>query len=166
AEAAAGAGAASASLLAARAEIDRSRREEADAAEAERRAIHELDGADRTRARIDTERTQREVELAAIRAEWSALHEQRALDVAHVAALEVRVPALEAEAAEAQSLFESRVLVQLDLDERASAVAAQRRDLELRAAQAAERRRVLEHRLTEIDDRLARDPERRAEAER
>ena len=87
-------------------------------------------------------------------------------DVERVAALEVRVPALEAEAAEAQSLFESRALVQLELDERATTVASQRRELDLRAAQTAERRRVLEHRLAEVDDRLARDPERRAEAER
>jgi chromosome segregation protein len=94
------------------------------------------------------------------------LHAQRARDVDGVAALEVRLPALEAEAAEAQSLFESRALVQLELDERATTVASQRRDLDLRTAQTVERRRVLEHRLAEVDDRLARDPERRAEAER
>ena len=121
---------------------------------------------ERARARVDAERTQREVEVSAIRAEWSALHEQRADDVEQLATLEVRVPALEAEAAEAQSLFESRALVQLELDERATTVASQRRELDLREAQAAERRRVLEHRLTEVDERLARDPERRAEAER
>jgi chromosome segregation protein len=158
--------AAAASLTASRADLERSRAAEADAAEAERRAIHELDGIERARARVDAERTQREVEVGGIRSEWSSLQEQRAQDVAQVATLEVRLPALEAEAAEAQSLFESRALVQLELDERATTVAQQRRDLDLRAAQAAERRAVLEHRLTEVDDRLARDPERRAEAER
>ena len=100
------------------------------------------------------------------RAEWSALHEQRADDVEHVAALEVRVPALEADAAEAQSLFESRALVQLELEERTTAVASQRRELDVREAAVDERRRVLAHRLAEVEDRLARDPERRAEAER
>jgi chromosome segregation protein len=115
---------------------------------------------------VHAERTQRDVELAAIAAEQDALETQRAVDVESIAALEVRVPALEAEAAEAQSLFASRALVQLELDERATTVGAQRRELELRTAQLAERRQVLEQRLAEVDDRLARDPDRRAEAER
>jgi chromosome segregation protein len=152
-------------LDAARGELDARRRDEAAATEAERRAVHELDGIERSRARVHAERAQREVELAGIAAEQEALQAQRATDVEGIAALEVRVPALEAEAAEAQSLFESRALVQLELDERATTVAGQRRDLDVRTAQLAERRRVLEHRLTEVDDRLARDPERRAEAE-
>ena len=77
------------------------------------------------------------------------------------------MPVLEAEAAEAQSLFESRALVQLELDERATTVGAVSVATSTSAAaQLAERRQVLEHRLTEVDDRLARDPERRAEAER
>ncbi len=105
------------------------------------------------------------MELAAIAAEQEALQAQREADVEGIAALEVRVPVLEADAAEAQSLFESRALVQLELDERATTVAGQRRELDVRAAQLAERRQVLEHRLAEVDDRLARDPERRAEAE-
>jgi chromosome segregation protein len=155
-----------ASLEGARADVDARRGEEASAADAERRAVHELDGIERSRARVEAERSQREVELAGIAAEREALEVQRAADVEGIAVLEVRVPALEAEAAEAQSLFESRALVQLELDERATTVGAQRRDLDVRAAQLAERRRVLEHRLTEVDDRLARDPERRAEAER
>jgi chromosome segregation protein len=153
-------------LATAHEELERRTVEEADAAELERRAVHELEGVDRARARVDAERMQREVEVSATRDEWSALHAQRASDVDGVAALEVRLPALEAEAAEAQSLFESRALVQLELDERATTVASQRRDLDVRAAQSVERRRVLEHRLAEVDDRLARDPERRAEAER
>jgi chromosome segregation protein len=153
-------------LDAARADLDARRRDEAAAAEAERRAVHELDGTERARARVHAERTQREVELAAVAAEQDALQAQREADVEGIAALEVRVPALEAEAAEAQSLFESRALVQLELDERATTVGAQRRDLDVRAAQLAERRTVLEGRLAEVDDRLARDPERRAEAER
>ena len=57
-------------------------------------------------------------------------------------------------------------LVELELDERAATVGAERRDVDLRAAQVTERRQVLEHRLGEVDERLARDPERRAEAER
>ena len=158
--------AAATALATAHEELERRTVEEADAAERERRAVHELEGVDRARARVDAERTQRAVEVSATRDEWSALHAQRARDVDGVAALEVRLPALEAEAAEAQSLFESRALVQLELDERATMVASQRRDLDLRAAQTVERRRVLEHRLAEVDDRLARDPERQAEAER
>ena len=158
--------AAATALATAHEELERRTVEEADAAERERRAVHELEGVDRARARVDAERTQRDVEVSATRDEWSALHAQRARDVDGVAALEVRLPALEAEAAEAQSLFESRALVQLELDERATTVASQRRDLDLRTAQTVERRRVLEHRLAEVDDRLARDPERRAEAER
>jgi chromosome segregation protein len=138
---------------------------EATAVEAERRAVRELDEIERALARIAGERRQREIEVEATRAEGSALHEQRATDVERVAALEVRLPALEAEAAEAQSLFESRALVKLELDERAATIGAQRRDVDVRAAQLAERRQVLEHRLGEVDDRLARDPERRAEAE-
>ncbi len=153
-------------LATAHEELERRTVEEAAAAEHERRAVHELEGVDRARARVDAERTQRDVEVAATRDEWSALHAQRARDVDGVAALEVRLPALEAEAAEAQSLFESRALVRLELDERATTVASQRRDLDVRTAQTVERRRVLEHRLAEVDDRLARDPERRAEAER
>lgn len=153
-------------LDAARIDLDARRREEAAAADAERRAIHELDGVERARARVHDECNQREVDVLAIAAEQEALLAQRAADVEGIAALEVRVPALEAEAAEAQSLFESRALVQLELDERATTVSGQRRELELRAAQLAERRQVLEQRLADVDDRLARDPERRAEAER
>jgi chromosome segregation protein len=152
-------------LDAAGADLDARRRDEAAAEEAERRAVHELDGIERARARVHAERTQREVEQAGIAAEQEALQSQRVADVEGIAALEVRVPALEAEAAETQSLFESRALVQLELDERATTVAGQRRDLDVRTAQLAERRLVLEHRLGEVDDRLARDPERRAEAE-
>jgi chromosome segregation protein len=152
-------------LDAASADLDARRRDEAASGDAERRAVHELDGVERARARVHTERTQREVELAAIAAEQDALRAQREADVEGIAALEVRVPVLEAEAAEAQSLFASRALVQLELDERATTVAGQRRELDMRTAQFAERQTVLEHRLTEVDDRLARDPERRAEAE-
>jgi len=157
--------AAARALDAARGELASRRREEAEATDAERRAVHELDSVERSRARVAEEHRQREVEIAAIIAEQDALHRQRAADVEIVAALEVRLPALEADAAEAQSLFASRALVQLELDERATTIAAQLRDLDLRAAQATERRRVLEHRLAEVDDRLARDPDRRAEAE-
>jgi chromosome segregation protein len=157
---------AAAALATAVTELDARRAAAADAAEAERRAVHELDELERALARVDAERRERQVELEAIRAEEVARHEQRAADVEGVAALEVRLPALEAEAAEAQSLFASRALVQLELDERAATVGAQRREIDLRAAQVAERRQVLEHRLGEVDDRLARDPERRAEAER
>jgi chromosome segregation protein len=153
-------------LEAAAVEVEARRRDEAATAEGERRAVQELDTAERARARVHAERAQREVELAAVTAEQDSLLAQRAADVESIAALEVQVPALEAEAAETQSLFESRALVQLELDERATTVGAQRRDLDVRAAQLAERRRVLAHRLTEVDDRLARDPERRAEAER
>ncbi len=153
-------------LDAARTELDARRRDEAAAAEAERRAVHELDRTEQARARVHAERAQREVELAAVTAEQQALQTQRATDVDGIAALEVRIPGLEGEVAEAQSLFEARSLVQLDLDERATTVGAQRRDVDVRDAQLAERRRVLEHRLTEVDDRLARDPDRRAEAER
>ncbi len=42
----------------------------------------------------------------------------------------------------------------------------QRRTIDVTAAQLAERREVLERRLGEVEDRLARDPERRAQAER
>jgi chromosome segregation protein len=153
-------------LARAHGELERCTADEAEAAEVERRAVQELESTERSRARVDAERAQREVEVSATRAEWTALHAQRAQDVDGVAALEVRLPVLEAEAAEAQSLFESRALVQLELDERATTVASQRRDLDVRTAQTAERRRVLEHRLAEVDDRLGRDPERRAEAER
>ncbi len=146
-------------------ELDARRAEEVVATEAERRAVHELDTTERARARVAAERAQRDVEAAAIAAEQEALQRQRAADVGGIAELEVRVPVLEADAAEAQSLFESRALVQLELDERATTVGAQRRGLDVRAAQVAERRQVLEQRLAEVDDRLARDPERRAEAE-
>ena len=90
---------------------------------------HELDGVERARARVDAERTQRDVEVAAIARRAGARCTRSApRDVEGIAALEVRVPALEADAAEAQSLFESRALVQLELDERATTVASQRRD--------------------------------------
>jgi chromosome segregation protein len=156
---------AAAAVAVAHADLERGRVAEAEAVEAERRAVSALDDIERSLARVDGERRQRGTEAEATRAEEVALHGQRAADVERVAALEVRLPALEAEAAEAQSLFESRALVQLELDERASTIGAQRRDLDLRAAQVAERRQVLEHRLGEVDERLARDPERRAEAE-
>ena len=80
----------------------------------------------------------------------------------------MRAPALEAEAAEAQSLFEARARgVQRELDERATTVGRR----SAATSTCAPRSRpsgagCSSAGSAEVEDRLARDPERRAEAER
>ena len=91
------------------------------AADAERRAVHELDGIERG-PRRGPRPSARSARSSSPRSRPSRRRCRRSArpTSSGIAALEVRVPALEAEAAEAQSLFESRALVQLELDERAT----------------------------------------------
>ena len=129
--------------------------------EAERRAVHELDGVgarhgpgSTPNARSARSRSRRS------RAEWSALHDQRAPGRrAASPTLEVRVPG--ARSRSRRSAVVVRVARPGAARARRTRHHGRRRNaatLDLRAAQLAERRHVLEHRLAEVDDRLAARP--------
>ena len=85
---------------------------------------------------------------------------------AHLRALEARLPELESAEADAQRRAVTRADEMTDLERRTEAVAALRREHSARVAALDERRSMLTRRLAEVEDRLARDPEAKAAAER
>ncbi len=85
--------------------------------------------------------------------------------MARITQLESRLPELERVAAELAATGALRAERRREHAAQVASVAARRHDLELRVAQLEERRGVLTRRLDDVDARLARDPERRAEAE-
>jgi chromosome segregation protein len=117
-------------------------------------------------ARVQAERREVEVELAALEARAEELRAHRALDRDRIAELEQLLPDLEAgEAAEADAVRSARE-ARADLDARAAVLAGRRRDLEVRAAGLGERAELLRARLAETERRLAADSEARARAAR
>jgi chromosome segregation protein len=112
-----------------------------------------VDSADR-----EAERELAEAQQLELSARLASHHER-------VAALEAQLPALiEAETELANRQAERRDASQR-LDERARAIASQRRDLEVQVASLEERGRVLQNRQVEIDERLSKSIAERAEAE-
>jgi chromosome segregation protein len=142
------------------------RREDNAAADAARTAVAALETARRALERVGAERNQRGAEADATAAEVEALRAHHEAGTARLAELEARLPELEAAAHDERVRDELRVAARAELDEKAASVARRRRELDMRSAQLAERREVLERRLSDVDERLARDPDRRAEAER
>jgi len=138
----------------------------AQAAEAERRLVTELEAAEHGLARLDADRVQRSADDAGARAEQAALHEERERDAAMVVSLADRLPGLELAEAEARDRRVARDEATRALADQEREVGERRRTVDMSAAQLTERREVLGRRLTEVEDRLARDPERRALAER
>ncbi len=111
-------------------------------------------------------------DLADITAERVALEPQQAelaarhgFDLRTVSAREADLPALVEAENEAAARAAQRREASRRLDERASAVAALRKDLEVRAAGLEERQRMLTSRSAEIDTRLLRHREERIVAE-
>ena len=111
-------------------------------------------------------------DLADITAERVALEPQQAelaarhgFDLRTVSAREADLPALVEAESEAAARAAQRREASRRLDERASAVAALRKDLEVRAAGLEERQRMLTSRSAEIDTRLLRHREERIVAE-
>ncbi len=153
-------------VAAARSRLHAARDDAARAEDADRRAVAALDAATAAVARGEAELTSRTAEHEALGAERVVLLDARSVESAGVAELEARVPGLEAAAADAAAQAEVHQEAVAALDARAAAVASLRRDLDVRAAANEERRRVLAHRLAEVEERLARDPEAKAEAER
>ncbi len=117
-------------------------------------------------ARVQSERREVEVELAALEVRAEELRVHRALDRDRIAELEQLLPDLEAgEAAEADAVRSARE-ARADLDARAAVLAGRRRDLEVRAAGLGERAQLLRARLAETERRLAADVDARAMAAR
>jgi chromosome segregation protein len=161
-----------------------SRRDGADAAQAEARiALEEarrweaagdkaLDSQRARRAsvaaaaeRLATERAEAEAEAAALEEHAAALAAQAESELARREALEARYPDLEA-AEDAERLEEStRRAAAEALEAETRAAAAARRSFDLQAAAVEERRRGLTRRLEEVEARLVRHGEARLQAE-
>jgi chromosome segregation protein len=129
-----------------------------DAAAARRRST--ADGLRRT----ESELTDAETEVAAVRRQRDDLAARLTGEDARIAELEALLPALEAAAAvEAERALAERA-DRSRLAERATAVGALRRDLEVRAAGLEERRGLVTRRLAEVESRLRRNVAEREEA--
>ncbi len=116
-------------------------------------------------ARITTDLAERTAERETAEHQINELRSRHELQLARVEELEALLPGLVAAEAEiAQRQTERRDASQR-LDERARAIASQRRDLEVLVAGLDERGRVLRTRQVEIDDRLSKSIAERAFAE-
>ncbi len=137
------------------------------AADAERRRNTEsLETAQRSMQRSQSDREDRETELGAMRGELEGISNQMQADRDRLAQLEISLPELEAQAAAVNDQIAAARAARVAFEQRADAVRTLRRDLEVRAAGIEQRRSVLTNRLSEVDERLARHPEKQAEAER
>ncbi len=153
-------------FAAARAALDESQTAETAAREAARAGAERRHRAVVQLEQLDREAQGRTVELEQLAGELEAIRRRHESDDARVAELQLVLPGLEAAEQDAQAraarLAEARAALRAG-EER---VAAMRRDLEVRAAALDERRGLLQRRLSEVETRLARDPEAQAAAER
>ena len=151
---------------AARVAVRDTRETEQRAAEAARAARSAFDRAQGEADRLATERDERNHELELAGGTRVGLVEALAAERSRLAALEARVPELEAAEADAQRRADLRESELAELEASASALATLRREHSVRGAALDERRTMLTRRLTEVEARLARDPEAKAAAER
>ncbi len=119
--------------------------------------------ADATRVAADL--TDRETERVAAESQVAELQARVVQQRAAVEELEGRLPALIAAETEIANRQAERRDASQRLDERARAIASQRRDLEVQVASLDERGRVLQTRQIEIDERLSKSIAERLEAE-
>jgi chromosome segregation protein len=158
---------------AARTAVDRTRASVVELRTAEHRAAesarHARSAHDRAQAvteRLSTERADRAQELEVAGGSRVALVEALSAERSRIAALEARVPELDAAEAAAGERAAARAVAQSELEARETEVRRLRRDHTVRVAALEERRTLLTRRLAEVEERLARDPEAKAAAER
>jgi Chromosome segregation ATPases len=151
---------------AARVLVTTARESEQRAAEAARVARSTHDRTKSETERLTTAQRERAQELEAASASRVGLLEALSVEQARLAALVAKVPELEAAEVAAQTRAADRVRTLAELDAREAAVRGLRRTHSVHVAALDERRSLLTRRLGEIEDRLARDPEAKAAAER
>ncbi len=151
---------------AARVALGAAREAEQQAAEAARTARSTHDRTKSEAERLTRAQRERAQELEAAEASRVALLDALSAEQATLAALTARLPELEAAEVAAQAAAADRATARAALDARETALRAVRRDHSVRAAALDERRMLLQRRLAEVEDRLARDPEAKAAAER
>jgi chromosome segregation protein len=115
--------------------------------------------------RVAADLIDREAERVAAETQVAELQERASGQREIVVSLEGQLPALIAAEDEVARRQAERRNASQRLDERARAIASQRRDLEVQVASLEERGRVLQTRQVEIDERLSRSIAERAEAE-
>ncbi|MBK5288510.1 MAG: chromosome segregation protein SMC, partial [Acidimicrobiia bacterium] len=151
---------------AARVDLTEVRAAEQRAAEAARIARSTHDRTKSEAERLTTAQRERAHELEAAQASRVALLDALSAEQATLAELEARLPQLEAAEVAAQTVAADRAAALAALDARETALRGVRRDHSVRVAAFDERRMLLNRRLAEVEDRLARDPEAKAAAER
>ncbi len=150
----------------ARVVVGQARENEHAAAEAARTARTALERARTAAERIESERSDRATELESATGTRVGLEQALAAETATLAELEARLPALEAAEQESVARAGEQAQVMAELEAREVAVRDLRRVHVQRVAGLEERRTMLTRRLGEVEDRLARDPEAKAAAER
>ncbi len=158
--------AARSSVDAARVAVSDARAVELRTAESARKARSEFDRARAEADRIASEREERNHELEVAGGTRVGLVEALAAEHTRLRALEARLPELESAEDDARRRAEVRAVELADLERRTEAIAALRREHSARVAALDERRSMLTRRGAEVEDRLARDPEAKAAAER
>ena len=149
----------------ARSALADARRSEQELSKALDRESSRRNAAQEALARIERDRGEGETEVEALRVHVAELNERARREVARVAELEARLPALEAEEAEVANQGRARAEARQRIDEQARSLAHRRSELEVRSAGLDERRQLLERRVAEIDERLSRHQVERREAE-
>jgi chromosome segregation protein len=115
--------------------------------------------------RIEADHRDATAEAASLRTHAAELAETLARDQARLAELELTLPLLEAEEADAADAARAMAAARSQLEQRAAEVGAQRADLDVRRADLANRRQFLRARLDEVEARLEGSKEARQEAE-
>ncbi len=149
-----------------RVSVAQARESEQQAAEAARTARSEHDRVRSEVERLTTECDERAHELLAAEGARVGLLDALSTERARLTDLETRVPALESAEADAHARANDHASALADLEAREHAIRALRREHSVRVAALDERRSLLTRRLVEVEERLARDPEAKAAAER
>jgi chromosome segregation protein len=146
--------------------VGRAREAEHRAAEAARAARTDLERARAENDRLTAERAERGNELEVAGGARIGLVDTRGVESQRIVELEARLPELEVAEAHARARAAELAAATARAEEQAAEVARLRREHAVRVAALDERRALLGRRLTEVEDRLARDPEAKAAAER
>ena len=158
--------AARAAVDAARLAVTEARAVEQRSAEAARHARSTHDRTKSEADRLATAQRERAQELETAGASRVGLLEALSVEQSRLATLEARVPELEAAELAATAREAERATALAELNARDTALRAIRREHSVQTAALDERRSILTRRLGELEDRLARDPEAKAAAER
>ena len=115
---------------------------------------------------LDRKSHTRVAELDQVASELATVRDRHVADDARISELQLVLPGLERAEQDARARESERARARAALAEREQATVTLRRDLEVRAAALEERRGLLRRRLADVEERLARDPEAQAAAER